>query len=325
MNETLLAEPHTIEMPKERVYDISSLGEGLALKMRKAHELTNRNAEAFLELADFPGDRKLQEPHVVFLARQMTAGTFRWEQVSLITCFWEGTEYRMNGQHTAWARLTSKLPDSHRTPVQLLKYEAKTEQDMRQLYASIDRGKPRNMGNVVISYLAGREEFPDYTKSLLKKLCQGLALWKWESDEQRSLHTGDERAYLMLTEHHKLALSVGNFLKTSETADSKHMNRAPSTAAMFATFHKAPQIAAEFWRVVRDGVGIDRKEDPRHALRNYLMTTALAATSRAGPDVRIVTQEEMYRGCLLAWNQYRANKPLRQIRSHKIDSRPEVR
>src|SRR5436190_8943088 len=150
--------------PTEPIYEISSLGSGLELKSRKTVELTQEFANSFLETAEFTGDRPLRTSHVMFLCRQMEAAAFRWEQVNLMTCMWQGREYRMNGQHTCWARVYAELPKGARTPVAVLKYAAEAEQDMRQLYATIDRGAPRNRGNVVVSYLSGRSEFPDYSR-----------------------------------------------------------------------------------------------------------------------------------------------------------------
>jgi hypothetical protein len=317
-----------IEMPDEVIFDITSLGEGLRLRNRKTVELTEEFASRFLELPEFSNgdekiDRNLSEDWVVHLAREMEIGTFRWEQVCLAKCTYEGRDYRMNGQHTAWGRLHVKLDKDVRTPVTLLHYEADSFQDMRQLYASFDRGKMRNRGNVVTSYLAGSEEFPGYNKRVLKMLASGLAMFKWGWDgHKRRLHTADEVAYLLLKDHHKVGLCVGAFINSSPVKEFKHLNRSPVLAAMFATFTKAPQIAASFWEVVRDGVGIDSKDDPRMTLRNYLLTTGLSV--RQLPGESGTDQETMYRCCILAWNAHRAGRALKQFRVSGLEERPNA-
>lgn len=314
----------SVQMPDEPLYDISSLGDNLVLKHRKAVEFDEKTAEHVLELVEFVGDRPTNEPHVIFLARQMEGGTFRWEQVNIISCFFQGREYRMNGRHTAWARLHATLPKGTRTPVMWLKYEAKTEQDMRQLYATIDRGKARSMGNVVISYLVDRPELPGCSKSTLRILAQGLALWLWDERDRRTLHTGDDRAYLLLTDHNKTAQLVSGFIKHGDACDKRHLLRAATVAAMFATFGKAPNIAKEFWPCVRDGLSVGDKADARYTLRNWLLTSSVAKSSLQH-EVRSVTAEEMYRGCIYAWNAYRSNKPLKSIRVNVNDDRPEAK
>jgi hypothetical protein len=312
------------EIPDEPVLDISSLGESLQLKHRKTVELTHEEAVRLLELPEFAGDRSLNDNHVIFLQRQMEAGTFRWEQVQLITCRFEGREYRMNGQHTAWARLS--MPKTGlRTPVSMLKYEAQTDHDMRQLYASIDRNKARTNSNVVISYLAGRQEFIQFNKRIIKALAESLAFWKWEIESQRSLHTPDDRAYLMLTDHYQLCTRVGNFLNSSRMAGVKHLFRRPVIAAMYATFDKAPEVSQTFWQSVADGEMLS-KDDARLALRNKLLTSSIAGGGKAlSSDMHTTSSEEMFRWCIQSWNYYRQNKVLRSFKVQLSDARSAVR
>ncbi len=318
-----LESAHSVEMPDEPIFDVASMGGGLRLKMRKTVELTPEFAEKFLEFVEFPGDRPLMESHVVFLTRQMESGTFRWEQVNFATCTCEGREYRMNGQHCAWARITANLPSGTRTPVQSLKYEADTYNDMRQLYATIDRGKARNMGNIVISYLADRAEFPNFRKVHLRMLAEGLALWKWESSAVRKLHTGDERSFLMLNYHYDVTLKVGEFIRHSETADFKHLKRSPVVAAMFATYNVNPKAALEFWAVVRDGIGVEDKTDPRHTLRNLLLTATVSWGYKTTEES--LGGSVMYNACILAWNYFRGGKKLPKINLTKLDTRIDPR
>jgi hypothetical protein len=55
------------------------------------------------------------------------------------------------------------------------------------------------------------------------------------------------------------------------------------------------------------------------------MTAGLAKSVAANGDNKIVTQEEMYRGCLGAWNAHRAGRDLKQIRLSMTDPRPDIR
>lgn len=310
-------------MPAEPIYEVSALGGGLKLRNRRTVELTVQLASHVLELAEFEGERPFYESHAIFLARQMEANLFLWEQISIISCFYNGREYRMNARHTCWGRTHANLPDGARTPVQWLRYDAAEESDMRQLYASIDRGKPRTKGNVVLSYLLGRPEFVDFPGKVLRQLATSLSMWLWETLDQRKLHTGDECSYLLLTDYHKPAVYVGNFMRNCPVKSAKHLWRSPVVAAMFASFAKAPQIAKEFWTVVHDGIGVNDKQDPRYVLRHFLMTSSLS--SIAGGDLKGVSEESMYRGCIQAWNIHRAGKTMRAIQPGKFESRPEAR
>jgi len=317
----------TAELPQEPVMDIGSLGKGLAPPYKKTIELTREEATRILELPEFSGDRPLSDNHVIFLMQQMKKEVFRWEQVQIITCRFNGREYRMNGQHSCWARLELPPEMEHglRTPVTLLRYEATTEHDMRQLYASIDRNKARTSGNVVIAYLSGREEFSQLNKQTIRRLAEALSFWKWDQEGQRLLHTPDDRAFLMLTEHYQLTTRVGNWINAQKSPDIKHLLRRPVIASMFATFDKAPEIAAAFWKSVATGEMLP-KEDARMALRNILLTSSIAAGGKGiTSDIKTTSSEEMFRWCILAWNHYRQNKPIKAFKVQLDKPRPSVR
>ena len=332
MTETMLRAP-LIEMPSEPFFDTTTIGEGYKIKQRQTVEFTPDFADKFLQHSEFrvgdeKVDRNLQDEHVIRLAREMLGGRFLWEHVNLVTCFCGGIQYRLNGQHCSWARLVAHdegLDPKTRCPVQWIKYDAVTIQDMRKLYASLDRGKARNQSNVVVSWLAGTEDFPGYSKGTLRLLAQGVGVWLWESRAARQLHLGDERSAMLLTTHNKLALMVGGILHEVKPSEARHVLRAPVIGAMFATFQKAQKDSVEFWQVVRDGLGVGSKTDPRYTLRNWLMNASLAKSTVANGDSKIVTTEEMLRGCLAAWNAHRAGRELKQIRVNMTDPRPDIR
>lgn len=325
--------PLTIEYPEEHVYPISELGEGLALRNRRTVELSPAFAATLLEYAEFyvgdaKVDRHLDERHVIYLTREMLGGSFLWEQVNLVICTLEGQDYRLNGQHTAWARLYADeqgLPKDTRCPVQVLKYQAKSLDDMRRLYASLDAAKPRSEMDKISALLSGTDGFIGYQKSHLTLLAHAVSVWQWELMNTRSLHKASERAYLLLKDYHKVAQAVGAFIRESRPSEFKHLKRAPVIAAVMATMDKAPHVALEFWRTVRDGIGLENKEDPRHSLRNYLMTTTLASSSSTNCDNKKVSGEEMYRASIHGWNAFRDKRPLKQVRVNLSDKRPQAK
>lgn len=319
------------DMPEESVMDVASMGEGLVLKNRKTVELDSKFAAQFLDYPEFivndeKVDRARSDAHVIYLARAMQGGSFLWEQVNLVLCDLPGNSKptRLNGQHCSWARLVAEdqgLDPKTRCPVQLLRYEAKSIEDMRRLYASLDRGRPRNNNVVIASYLSGTDDFPDTTKPVLRLLAQGLGVWLWPDSATRKLHGGDDRAYLLLKDHHKVALAVAWFLKLVGMREQQHLTRAPVVAAMFETFSKAPQIALDFWKDVRDGLGISDKEDPRRVLRDWLMMNTLNRSRHSG-DIKVVLSEAMYRAAIYKWNDFRAGKKAKNVKIDITLSRP---
>lgn len=301
---------------------IASLGEGLKMMKRSAIELNHDFATWLLELPEFDPDRPLDNGHVVQLKQAMDRGTFLPEQVLIVTCTLNNVEYRMNGQHTSWARL--EMPAGYRCPVQHLRYKAETENDMRRLYASIDRMKPRTTGNVIVSYLYGTPEWEGTSKAVLRKLSEGLAFWKWEGGHARQMHDADDRAMLLMTDNYDLARKVGAFLDSSSGSSSRHVHRRPVVAAMFATFSKAAAPSIEFWSAVRDGIGFAEKQDPRLVLRNGLVSSAIGLGRGVSDEKKSVCSEEMYRWCAQSWNAWRNKQSLKILKAMLGADRPKV-
>lgn len=290
---------------------ITSLGSGLRLMDKRMINFTQTLAKDLLDPAKyevFAPDRPFNKAHANYLLLAMRQDTFRWEQLQLIVCSCKGKTYRMNGQHSCWARLYF-VEEASNPSVQFFHYSADTENDMRILYASIDRGKHRTKGNVIQSYLYDSEKFKDYSKDCIRRVAEGFGYWKW-GYKQASHHSADEIAYLMETDYYGLTLKVANFYQTYCLNEvSKHVKRSPTVAAMFATFDKHEQKAIEFWEGVRSGANLSAS-DTRLKLRNRLMTYAVNAGRGGGSYKQNVGADDMYAWCIQSWNAYREGKPM---------------
>lgn len=314
------------EAPEEirnEVLNVTELGDGLKLVATRKVNFSHDEAEKILEHEEFIGDRALKNAHVDYLVSSMKRGTFHPEWVNLVVCKFDGKTWRMNGQHTAWARL--EMPKEWPCPVTILEYTAKSMEDMRTLYASIDRSSPRTRANVIDSYLAGTPEFEGVRAVSLRLMPQGFALWFWKTKTERRYHDGDDIAYLVKTDHYDLARKVCAFLDKHAGRDYKHLHRAPVVAAMFATFNRAPQIALDFWGPVATGTGIDKVGDPRLKLRNELQRNAVDHGFGAHSDKKIVSPEFMYRQCVTAWNAFREGRTLQILKAVEKGNRPGVK
>lgn len=302
--------------------DITSIGEGLKILEQKTVELNYEFATEILSLPEFCADRKLDSNHVLRLKMAMERGTFLPEQVNIVTCRCDGKVYRCNGQHTAYARLA--MPKDYRCPVRHIRYSAKTENDMRRLYASLDRGKGRTKSNVVTSYLFETDEWSGFGKHVIGWIAEGLALWLWPKQHEQLMHDGDDRAYLLMTEYLNLGRLVGNFIQSHQSDKIKFLRRAPVVAAMFATFNKDASAAQEFWDSVALGVGFPHADDPRRVLRDNLMQSSIKSTRSANSTKKAVSQEEMLRWSIQAWNAYRRGERLKVLRANLLFDRSEV-
>lgn len=303
--------------------DFTAAAQGLTVTKNEWVEFTHDLAAQLLTdeiTIPFLGDRKLRQNHVTTLIEHMRRSTFRPEHVSLMTCSFEGKTYRMNGQHTCWARL--EMPADWPCKVRLIQYEAASMDSMRQLYASIDRGSPRTKQNVVHSYLAGTSEFEMVPPWTVKLLPAGFNQWKHENSNDHV--DGDTLAQLLKTEYYDAALRVCTLLENI-TQKPRFLLRGPVVAAMFATCSKNKGDSYEFWLPVSDGTGFTNKHDPRNTLREYLMQASVAVGNGTQTDRRKVSQEEMFRACILCWNAFREKRLLSVLKTSLTNKRSTVR
>ncbi len=317
------------------VLDVTSLGRGVVLEQERKVDLTEKLSREMLEHPKFIGERPLRDGHVTYLNRCMKQGTFRPELVRLMTCVCEekvddypgGTEFRMNGQHTSWARIY--MPSEYECPgkVVLAKYRAKTSEDMRLLYATIDRGTPRTKSNVITAHLAGTNQFKSLKPTDIKTMSDGFSFYKWDNSSERKRHDGDEIAFLMQGEDANLVNTVVAYLSTFSISSVDWMRRSPVIGAMFTTFEKVVKPSADFWDSVREGTGMASKNDPRLKLRNQLMTCKLSIDSSKGKrsQSKSVEPEKMFRWSIQAWNAWRRDEPLTSFKAILTAERPKAR
>lgn len=304
-----------------KIVDVASLGEGYKL-VRK--ETINFTEEFALNLVDndganpsickVPFDRPVIQRHVEYLGNAMRQGTFLWESLIIALCRCNGKTYRLNGQHTAWARVYWKEAP-HNLPVTVYHYNARTENDMRLLYANWDRAKTRTKGNVVCAYLFDNGQFTGISRHVLERVAQGFSFWLFGIDKNAS-RSGDSDAALMRREYLDLSLRVCEYYSSLQGPGSKHLQRAPVVAALFETFRKHQAEAIQFWDAVKSGADLNL-DDPRLKLRNHLMIHAVNAGRGGGSYKKNVSGEDMYGWCIQAWNASREKKSLRHFTAQK--------
>lgn len=318
--------------------DVSSLGSSCKLLSERRGDFTHSEATELLELSEFVVnsqlvDRPLRDAWVTVLLHRMQQGLFHPEWVNIITCVCAepigdhppGTVYRMNGQHTAWARLG--MPAEWPCVVRFQRYSAATVADMRLLYATIDGGASRTQSNVLKSLLAGDDGFESTPPLYLEKLAQGLKLWLQDdmSNERARIALDTATiAYLLRTTWHSLALRVQAYLLAAPHTYAMRsiLVRLPVVAALFETLGKLPGKGHEFWDVVRDGVGIgvESVHDPRVRCHNMLRETTIVSSNVATggrnrhTGKRVASGEQIYRWCIHCWNAWRTGEEVRILR-----------
>lgn len=314
--------------------DLRDLGTKIKIIAERHGELTWAKAEEIMNTQDFAVgaaliDRNLLSVWGTYLLQIMQQNTFRPEHVTIATCVCRekngdlpaGTEYRMNGKHTCWARAYMRKDWPCR--VTFRRYEAATVADMRTLYSSFDRGKGRSYGNVIYSYLGGLPQFLGVNRRVLSLLADGMKLWLWEGTEEQSGHTLEEVVYHITHTHEHLTASVGQFFVVNNLSKHEYgfMRRAPVFAAALETFTKVQRDSADFWASVRSGVDIKSVNDARMRLRSWLQHSSL---STVGGRRCNLTNEGMYRGCVECFNAWRKNREISSVRVSLRGRRPKA-
>lgn len=310
--EELMEESQTV--PFEPAFIATDLGEGIELVESKLLTLNKDSAKKILDLSTFAGERPLRDRHASYLMGAMKRKTFMPELVQIITAVLKGKEYRVNGQHTCWAAYNMIPPVSFR--VRMLRYKVSSEEDLRRLYSSVDRGASRTNANVLISYLAGKGEFAKFQPRVIRMLSEGIGFWLWEQSNVRR-HDADDKAYLMQNKYADVTMRIGEFL-SQKIENARHLKRAAVFAAMYETFSaprrddKSPE---EFWGRVADGLHISDEREPIAKLRHYLLNTKIRdhVSEIGGRKLKRDTTEKMYRKCIFAWNSWRRGETVKEF------------
>ncbi len=307
---------HSSKKPKvskmTAIDDVAEIGqfEGIKLVKDEAVPFTFKFAESILEHEEFSADRSLDSKHVAKLLDAMRQGAFLAEQATIIVCEYDGVCYRMNGQHTCWARVYYEENPNYRPKIRYFHYKAKTEDDMRKLYATIDRGKARSRANVIDSILYGTAAYADFNKQTLKRISQGLSTWLW-GFAKVSEHSPDELAHLMKNDWYDLCLKVGHLIKDVSKPDYRHLHRSPVFKAMFETMRKAEGDSRKFWIAVAVGAEL-KVDDPRWKLREFLMKHSVNAGRGGGSYKDAIPGDDMRLACIDAWNAWRSGTTLKR-------------
>jgi hypothetical protein len=310
---------HIPQVNTEKLTDVPDSGTNAAkLLTEKDVALDRLKAVAYIELPIFPGERPINDTNVQSLLDEMLGGTFNEDIVTLCTCLHDGIVYKINGQHTCWAYLYAidKKPNL-KYNVRELHYEAKTPEQLKQLYASFDRGMSRTDSHLTRVYLTGTAVVDGLPKEMIGKAAMAIKFWLYPKKWDRDRAGPQEVSLLVQKEHPDLFRRVVTFLAKHKL--EKFIHRHPVIASIFATFAKVPTKAEDFWVPVVTGVGMDHTEDPRLVLRNHLQSSVLRADG--GAAKKSEGQETQYRTCIHMWNQWRAGKRVKVLRLPRDEKR----
>ncbi len=259
----------------------------------------------FVDMEPAPYDRPLSERRMQVYERILKANAFRPVVWASALCYETNCTYRVNGKHTSL--LLSKQNPLPVFYVTLERWNCDTLKDVGSLYNTYDSNlASRNNSDINMSFASAMPELRDVPARLINLTVSAAASLKWDDAMLRKVPPA-ERAEELLerTDFVKWLQETVQTTTTGRMGLSRHILRSPVVQAMMATYDRAPNVAKQFWVVVRDESAPDRN-DPTRTLARFLVRAVLAGSR--GSTKEMVGSREVFVKCIHAWNAYRAGE-----------------
>jgi hypothetical protein len=274
-------------------------------------DITPALAREFRDLEPSPTERELNPGRIKHLREKAEAG-------QLVTFHWSAATHgkrrmRMNGQHssTMLCELNGTFPSGLK--VHLDEYEVQSNDDLALLFRQFDdRKSGRSVGDVAGAYQGLWETLREVPKGSAKLAIDGVA-WHRRNVVGMPMPAGDE-VYSLFNETglHSFVRWVGEVfsIKTPE------MKRAQVVSAMYATFTVNEGDSKTFWGRVAAG-GVEYEDNAPATVLDAWLKSLADKQSKNGKG-KEVKPAHYYQGCIYAWNAFREDKTLKDIKyEHK--------
>jgi hypothetical protein len=267
--------------------------------------LTRELVEKHMKMEPSPTERELDPARLKYLREKAEAGqlvTFSWARAKL-----GGKIVRMNGQHssTMLSELNGSFPDG--LHVHLDTYQVDGPTDLAELFRQFDaRKSSRTASDVAGAYQGLHTNLANVSRPVAKLAVEGIAYYQINVTGTRTAAGDDQYTLFEDLRWHPFIKWMGDLfsVKTPE------MKSIPIAAAMFATYHVNEGEARIFWdQVARGGVEFDDNA-PATILDSWLKAAKDSDFKRRFN----LKPANFYQGCIFAWNAFREQKPLKEIR-----------
>ncbi len=259
--------------------------------------VTPKEAEAYLAINNFPGQRAYNPFKGRLYAENMESGTHRRIDIAVAKVRETGIDYLMNGQHNCQAVIIYGKP--YQASVSY--YMCDTMEDAWRLFATFDVHSSRTEQQFMHSR---RELFTDerlHTIPLRVLQACGTAL---------TILTDGKTDPRFCPPKNKIKTIKADYVEkypddvifVSQFKDYRHMMVIGCVTAIIATSRKNKQEATLFWSRVATGEMLTRN-DPRAKLRDALLDTSFLGNVRGGEN----RQRAIYTLCIVWWNSWRSN------------------
>jgi hypothetical protein len=265
-------------------------------------------AQRHINLESSPTERPLVPKHVKQLMNKLLQR--RWLPCSWATVLYEGTLYRMNGQHSSYAitQCPLFLPDP--TVIHLDHFEANDPDGMALLFRQFDaRWSARSKQDEAGAYQGLVKEIRDLDRVKCKIGIEAARYFDY--DIQGTIDTSEEDVYTLFfkPKYHSFLIWLDGMLSSR----TREVNRNKGViAAMFGTFGKSRSGADEFWPAAL-GQDLCDDTDPRFVLGRELGDYFMKKLTPMPSTL------DFYIKSAKAWNAWRAGQPINnlQVKSGK--------
>lgn len=261
-------------------------------------DMTPEMASDWLEKMRFPGQRRVREAHVTFLAEEMQKGNFRLSSLDIRTL--NGADFLVNGQH----RLHAVVRADMTVPMVVIRKFVHEFEEVAQDYAAFDRGLIRSHIDGMMAY--GLDAETGLTASQIQKVGAAVPIIRagFQSHHMVRGKSTQDRVE-MVREWAPIAMMAFATIGDSNMARIRKIYNAAAFAVALTTFRFQPERAEAFWTrmVMNDGL---RQGDPELALIDYIVESRIGA----------IANTKLARAVAVCWNAGFEHRVLKLIKVH---------
>lgn len=281
---------------------------------RQFIDMTADIAQEFVDMKPMPHERPFSQVRyrkILEKIKRYGHMAYFWQTAIVLELEDEECEFdiiRVDGQHTSRMALNNPhLFLGGSVFVVRLDWECDTVRDRALLYAQINSSESSRTTSDVNYSMAAAIGLQDINgKNLINTAVTAMSMSLWGT--HYASKSKEERAALLETNKPFIHF-VDEMLGKLKSAERVKLVRSPVFWALYETWLKDEDAAAEFWVLVGTGYGAD-KHLPQRKLHDYLNNVRIVSgTSTKGSKAQdrdpIVV---VYHRCLVGWNAWRAGK-----------------
>lgn len=269
------------------------------LKSSCSYPMTREFAKQINEMTSVRGERSLKRQRLKNLRREIRNGNaiaFRWAVAQ-----YNGTKYRVNGQHTAHIFASNKMDIPAGTTVILEVYDCDSMDDVTRLWSQFDapyssRNRSENLENVFSTVPELQGLTVRITHLAASAVCFALVR------HERTLSHHDKA---------ELAVKEKDFLVWCNRVFPKPgpCYKLGILVAAFVTYRENPDRAEIFWSEVQNGTNTNVNSGSR-VLERYCLAYQ---SGQPSPGRKAFNRDQWIEVAISAWRRWLTNRSVKSL------------